>query len=259
MIGRRREQGKRSDGREISRLPAAEEHSSRADPAPRHRERAASILHERTLVLNKHWTAVATTTVRTALVLLCRETARVICPDTYEVFDLDGWIDRSMTKIVVPAPPPVATLGATPPAPGAPRGRFIRTPRFRIEKPEVILLRNYGGRVRREVTFSRKNLYRRDNYTCQYCGQRKPSEELSIDHVVPKSLGGKTTWDNCVLACVRCNARKANKTLRDTGFALIARPEKPQWSPFEDVSNRERPMSWEKFLAEEYWNTELRD
>ncbi|MBI3722942.1 HNH endonuclease [bacterium] len=198
-----------------------------------------SVLHERTLVLNKHWTAVATTTVRTALVLLYRETARVICPDTYEVYDLGGWIGRSQTR-----------NGAA---------RAILTPRYRIEKPEVILLREYGGRPRREVTFSRKNLYRRDNYTCQYCGQRRPSEELSIDHVTPKSQGGRTAWDNCVLACIRCNTRKANKTLRDVGFQLIAKPEKPRWSPFEEVSKRERPVSWEKFLSDEYWNSELRD
>lgn len=198
------------------------------------------MLHERTLVLNKHWTAVTTTTVRTALVLLYRETARVICPETYEVFDLDGWIDRSMT--------------AAPAGPSA-----ILTPRFRIQKPEVILLRDYGGHPRREVTFSRKNLYRRDNYTCQYCGVRMPTEELSIDHVIPKSRGGKTAWENCVLACIRCNTKKANKTLREVGFQLISKPEKPRWSPFEEVGRRERPTSWEKFISDEYWNSELED
>ncbi len=196
------------------------------------------MLHERTLVLNKHWTAVTTTTVRTALVLLYRETARVICPDTYEVFDLDGWIDRSRDL-------------------GVDRG--IVTPRHRIQKPEVILLREYGGHPRREVTFSRKNLYRRDNYTCQYCSVRMPTEELSIDHVIPKSRGGKTAWDNCVLACIACNTKKANKTLKEVGFTLVKKPEKPRWSPFEEVGLRERPTSWEKFLSDEYWNSELRD
>jgi 5-methylcytosine-specific restriction endonuclease McrA len=196
------------------------------------------MLHEPTLVLNKHWTAVKTMTVQKALILLYGERARVICPDTYEVYDLDGWIDRSMTRVVE---------------------RAIRTPRYRIEKPEVILLRHYGGRPRHEVTFSRKNLYRRDQYTCQYCGIRLPSEELSIDHVIPKSRGGKTAWDNCVLACIRCNTKKANKTLREVGFQLICKPEKPRWSPFEEVGKRERPTSWEKFLSDEYWNSELRD
>ncbi|MEZ0228581.1 MAG: HNH endonuclease [Planctomycetota bacterium] len=203
------------------------------------------MLHERTLVLNKHWTAVTTTTVRTALVLLYRESARVICPDTYEAFDLMGWIDRSMT--VAPPGPDTASTAA------------ILTPRFRIAKPEVILLRDYGGHPRREVTFSRKNLYRRDNYTCQYCGVRMPTEELSIDHVTPKSRGGKTAWDNCVLACIRCNTRKANKTLKEVGFQLISKPDKPRWSPFEEVGRRDRPMSWEKFISDEYWNSELED
>lgn len=211
---------------------------SRGGPAAE-TTRAPDLLHERTLVLNKHWTAVATTTVRTALVLLYRESARVICPETYEVYDLDGWVGRSLRR----GDPPLG----------------IQTPRFKIEKPEVILLRAYGGRPRREVTFSRKNLYRRDNYTCQYCGTRFPTEDLSIDHVQPKSRGGKTEWENCVLACIRCNTKKANKTLREVGFQLIGKPEKPRWSPFEEFGRRERPTSWEKFLSDEYWNSELRD
>ncbi len=216
--------------------------TSQATPGIGPAVKGRSVLHERTLVLNKHWTAVTTTTVRTALVLLYRETARVICPDTYQVFDLDAWIGRSMARQDRVEPPTA-----------------IFTPRFRIQKPEVILLREYGGRPRREVTFSRKNLYRRDNYACQYCGVRMPTEELSIDHVIPKSRGGKTAWDNCVLACIRCNTKKANKTLREVGFQLISKPEKPRWSPFEEVGRRERPMSWEKFISEEYWNSELED
>jgi 5-methylcytosine-specific restriction endonuclease McrA len=187
-------------------------------------------LHEQTLVLNQQWTAVCTTTVRKAMILLCRDTAVAICPATYETFDLDAWMRRSREQ-----PPP--------------RERTIRTTREAIEKPEVILLRTYNGIPRREVSFSRRNLYRRDGYSCQYCGKRKSPQDLSIDHVVPRSRGGKTTWENCVLACVRCNAKKANKTLVESGFQLLRRPERPTWSPLLESLPRAQPPSWQKFIS----------
>ena len=89
-----------------------------------------------------------------------------------------------------------------------------------VEIPEVILLSTYGKVPRIEVSFSRKNLYRRDGHACQYCGTHRPSSELSIDHVLPRSRGGRTTWENCVLACVRCNSKKADRTPREVGFLV---------------------------------------
>jgi 5-methylcytosine-specific restriction endonuclease McrA len=191
-----------------------------------------SHLHEQALVLNKQWTAVCTTTVRKALVLLCRGAALAICPATYETFDLDAWMTRSRELTL-------------------PRERVVRTTREAVEKPEVILLRGYGGVPRREVSFSRRNLYRRDGYSCQYCGRRRPPAELSIDHVMPRSRGGKTNWENCVLACVRCNAKKANKTLPESGFVLLRRPEKPTWSPLLEslTAAQVQPESWGKFIV----------
>lgn len=186
---------------------------------------------DRALVLNRNWTPISTTTVRRALVLLCRSAASAICPTTYEVFDLEAWIARSIEQ-----------------AAGLARDRVLRTPRFAIEKPEVILLVGYAGIPRREVSFSRRNLYRRDGYSCQYCGRRRPLEELSIDHVLPRSRGGKTTWENCVLACVRCNTKKANKTLRESGFQLLRAPGKPTWSPLLESIPQVHPPSWRKFL-----------
>ena len=130
-----------------------------------------------TLVLNRNWTPITTTPVRDALVLLCREAAAVICPETYEVFDLEGWLVRSVDR--------VADLA---------RARLVKTPRLSFEKPEVVLLTHYAGFPRLQVSFSRRNLYRRDGYSCQYCHARRPLDELSIDHVLPRSRGGKTTW-----------------------------------------------------------------
>jgi len=197
------------------------------------------VLKERALVLNKNWTAVATTTIHKAMSLLCRETAQVICPETYEAVTLDEWIRRSESL--------------------TPEEKAIKTPRFRVRMPEVILLRKFGGRPKRLVAFTRRNLYKRDIYTCQYCGKKLPTEDLTIDHVVPKSHGGKTTWENCVLACYNCNAKKANKTLRESGLKLLKKPSRPEWYPLNEVEKKDRPKSWQQFVSDEYWNSELRD
>ncbi|MEZ6185979.1 MAG: HNH endonuclease [Planctomycetota bacterium] len=188
-------------------------------------------MNRHALVLNRNWTAVSTVTVHEALVLLCREAAAAICPETYEVYDLEAWLDRSQLR-----------------ARELPRERLVRTPNVAVETPEVVLLRHYGGVPRLEVSFSRRNLYRRDGYACQYCGRRTSNAELSIDHVVPRSRGGETSWENCVLACVRCNTQKANKSLRDSGMRLAREPLRPRWSALADLLPSKRPESWEKFL-----------
>lgn len=185
-----------------------------------------------TLVLNKNWHAITTTTVREALLLLCRAAARAVCPASYEIFDLEAWLDRSARR--------VAEL---------PRERWVATPSCAIEAPEVILLSAFGGVPRREVAFSRRNLYRRDGFVCQYCKRLLPPSRLSIDHVIPRSRGGSTSWENCVLACVRCNAKKGNRTPQESGLRLSRPPRRPSWSPLSETLPQRRPESWNRFLG----------
>lgn len=193
------------------------------------------MLNEPTLVLNRSWVAISTTTVRDALSLVYRGVARVIQPETYATHDFTSWADLAVTK--------------DQPA--------IHTVRLRIRVPEVILLTTHDKLPARTVPFSRRNLYRRDGFRCQYCGRRQPSNELSIDHVVPRSRGGRTTWDNCVLACIPCNVRKGNKMLSEAGMRLVRSPDKPDWSPCLTVTIARRRASWEKFISEQYWNVAL--
>lgn len=79
-----------------------------------------------------------------------------------------------------------------------------------------------------ELPFSRENVYLRDDYTCQYCGKKFDPQELTLDHVFPKSRGGETSWQNIVTCCKRCNCKKADKTPREAGMVLLVKPEKPQ-------------------------------
>lgn len=196
-----------------------------------------SVLSQRTLVLNRSWMAVTTTTVRRALSLVYQEAARFICPDSYETHDFDSWAELAVAR----------------------DEPCIRTVSRQFRVPEVIVLTIYDGMPKRRVAFSRRNLYRRDGFSCQYCGAQPGSEELTIDHVVPRSQGGRTTWANCVLACVRCNMRKANRSLVQAGLRLRHVPKEPRWSWDVEISVGVRRASWEHFLSDRYWNTELID
>ena len=196
----------------------------------------AYALDGRTLVLNRSWTAISTTTVRNALGLLYRDVARAVCTETFLPHDFDSWTSLSRARA---------------------EGEFVQTVTLRVRVPEVVVLRHFNGFPRRTVAFSRRNLYRRDNFTCQYCGAQPGTELLSIDHVNPRSRGGRSTWENCVLSCLDCNKRKANRTLAEAGLRLDRRPFRPAGGPAFEISLGTRRASWERFVSERYWNVEL--
>ena len=109
-----------------------------------------------------------------------------------------------------------------------PSPRVVRSPSISFQLPAVIRLAVY---IRKpfldRVAFNKKNILRRDSYTCQYCGRR--GERLTVDHILPRSRGGETTWTNVVAACLRCNLRKGNHTLGEAGMSLIREPAHPQF------------------------------
>jgi 5-methylcytosine-specific restriction endonuclease McrA len=114
--------------------------------------------------------------------------------------------------------------------------------------------------VRREVRFSRRNIFERDSNTCQYCGRRFSKSDLTLDHVVPRSRGGRDSWENLVLACVNCNVRKGNRTPEEAQIRLVRKPTKPAWLPtFGARIPREQFVSWQRFVDAAYWDAELRE
>ena len=109
-----------------------------------------------------------------------------------------------------------------------PSPRVIRSPSHSFPLPSVIRLAIYIRKPFVErVAFNKKNILRRDHYTCQYCGRR--GDRLTVDHVVPRSRGGDTTWTNVVAACLRCNLHKGNRTLEDASMRLLKPPAHPQF------------------------------
>jgi len=197
------------------------------------------VLRRKTLVLNKHWVPVNAVTVQDAICKVCSEGARILDTNSMVPHTLDEWLART-------------------PAPGAP---VLRSATAVCEVPSIICLNNYDRYPDMKVVFNRRNLYIRDKNTCQYCGRKPGTKELSIDHVVPTSRGGRTCWENCVLACTECNARKADRTPGEAGMHLKKKVGRPDWHMRYVLKVKRIPEDWAKFLNIDavYWNTELVD
>jgi len=135
-------------------------------------------------------------------------------------------------------------------------GREIRSVSFQIKLPAVVRLLRLVRRPPKPVKFSRQNIYARDKYTCQYCGEPFAPEELTYDHVVPRSRSGRTEWGNIVSCCVECNRRKGGRTPQEAGMRLIQKPSRPKWLPVLKITVgiNDVPTSWRDYL---YWNMEL--
>lgn len=136
--------------------------------------------------------------------------------------------------------------------------REIRSVSFTIKLPSVVKLIKYIKYRKKGVKFSRQNIYARDNYTCQYCGRRFDSHELTLDHVVPKWKGGQTRWENIVTCCIECNRKKGGRLPKEAGLKLIRKPHKPDHVYALKITFRlnSAPESWRDYL---YWNVELVD
>ena len=133
---------------------------------------------------------------------------------------------------------------------------FVRSTSVVIKIPAVVRLLSAIRRHKKPVKFSRVNIYARDGYCCMYCGKKFPMGVLTYDHVVPRSQGGKTTWENIATACQKCNAKKAGRTPEQAGMKLIKTPKQPVATPAAviQVSKESAPDAWRDFL---YWTGEL--
>lgn len=135
--------------------------------------------------------------------------------------------------------------------------REVRSPNFRMRLPSVISLKEYVQAARRPA-FTRFNVFLRDRFTCQYCGTPFPTHDLTFDHVVPRSRGGRTTWDNVVTACAHCNLLKGNRLPHQCGMYPRLKPFQPSTFQLQENGRSFPPnflhQSWRDFL---YWDAEL--
>jgi len=197
-------------------------------------------LNQQVLVLNRLWQAVNICTAKRALTLLFEGRAQVVMADTdgsFQTFNFTQWKDLSQQEA---------------------HPEHIHTISFKIRVPRVILLLLYDRFPKKEVKFTRHNIFERDKNTCQYCGHIFDRRDLNLDHVTPRDRGGPTNWENIVCSCVPCNTRKGNRTPLEAGMRLIRKPKRPKWRPFVQIHlGVQHHDSWKHFIDLAYWNVEL--
>lgn len=192
------------------------------------------------LVLNRSFFAIQVINWQRALTLVYLDHARVV-DEEYKTYTFEDW--RELSAAIQESP-----------------SGYIRTPTFKIAIPEVICLRYFDGLPKSEVKFTRRNIYEHFGYRCSYCGHKFSSAELNLEHVIPRSRGGKTDWANVVTACIVCNLRKGNRLPDEAGMKLLIKPTKPKWRVSAALAIRpgfKIKASWQRFIDSVYWNTEL--
>ena len=126
--------------------------------------------------------------------------------------------------------------------------------------PRVIRLLTYDRVPKTRVRLNRRNLFARDGSRCQYCGRKFKTCDLSIDHVVPRSRGGRTEWGNVVCACLACNVKKGGRTPSEARMRLVKKPKRPKFSPVITLrAGSPKYRSWKQFLDAAFWHVELVD
>jgi 5-methylcytosine-specific restriction endonuclease McrA len=197
------------------------------------------MLNTSVLVLNRNYQPVHVTSVKRAFRLLYQGVGRAI-DEQYRSYDFDSWAALSAANHDA-----IATVN-----------RIIRIPR-------VLVLVAFEKLPHLRVRFSRLNIYVRDADTCQYCRRQLRRSDLNLDHVTPRSQGGRTCWENVVCSCIACNIKKGGRTPEQANMRLLKQPERPRFTPlFRGSSLRESYREWLPFLSlvdASYWNVELKD
>lgn len=202
------------------------------------------VLHHNVLVINKSWVPIHITNVRDAVGLVYVGAAKVVSTKNivnkfgesvaseYEALDYDNWILVS---------------------------EFLNESEYDVLhsskashfKPSVVALNGYNGVPKYEIKFCRSSIYERDNGQCQYCLKNLTKQDATLDHIIPKSRGGKNNWNNVVLCCKKCNDKKGSRTPQEADMSLISRPKKPAWVAvkFGKARTIRERDDWKKFTG----------
>lgn len=202
-------------------------------------------LNASVLVLNRYYVAVHIVTVRRAFILLYRDLAEVVQIESghYSTYDFDSWLALSEMRV----------------ADRESHEDWVRAVSFEVEVPRIVRLTEYDRLPRQSLRFNRRNLFARDNHCCQYCGGVFPTSQLSIDHVVPRSRGGETSWENAVCSCLTCNTRKGGRTPQEARMDLLKTPSRPTHNPLLAMKlSNPKYSSWRTFLPNASWAVEVR-
>jgi len=199
----------------------------------------SSLIYENVLVLNKFFLAIQVTIVKEAVCALVTGKAKIV-DEYYTMHDLEQW--KAFTKTF---------RDSVHPRPAHEPWNVLRSPSTTILVPQVIIIPDceFNSPLIKTIKYSRRNIYQRDKNTCQYCGKKVDRKNLTLDHVVPKSRGGKSSWINVVTSCIWCNSDKGDKLLKELGWQLKKQPTRPRWKSHVGVPfSKTKKEYWEKFL-----------
>ena len=195
----------------------------------------ARILSSSVLVLNRCYLAVHVISVRRAFILLYRDCAEVIHIEggQYNNFDFPTWCEVSAYRALEKYP----------------QDDWIRAVNFEVQVPRIVRLLRYDRVPRKTLRFNRRNLFARDEHRCQYCGRSAHASQLSFDHVLPRSRGGETSWENVVCSCLTCNTKKGGRTPQEAHMHLMTHPTEPRNNPLLTMKlSNPKYESWKSFL-----------
>jgi 5-methylcytosine-specific restriction endonuclease McrA len=179
------------------------------------------------LILNKVWMPIRVVPAIRAFTLLFAGKASVVDVLDYQVFNWDEWC---LTEPVEDE-------------------EFVTTSNSKIRVPEVIVLSKYDKLPKKGMKLTKRNIFIRDGFTCQYTGEKVSTKNGDIDHVIPKSKGGKTSWDNLVVCAKAVNRKKADRTPKEAGLRLLKTPTKPPPSVIFIDPKMDMPPSWSNFIS----------
>ena len=186
----------------------------------------ASALTCPVLVLNRNYQPINIITVRKALVMMVAGSVEALDGE-YQAYKMVDWLAQRPEN----------------------DDDVVGTPSRRVRAPRLVICTTFGKVLSLKVRFTRNNVFRRDNYVCQYCRRRFLSHQLNIDHVFPRSRGGEHRWENVVTSCLPCNTRKRDRTPDEASMPLLKEPKSPAWPMGgEFMKARRRYPEWEPFL-----------
>lgn len=194
-----------------------------------------SLKNDSVLILNRHLLAIQVCDVKSAVCALVTGKARVV-DEEYQTYNLEEWKLRTEE---------IENNGGT-----SKYSCVLRSPSTRILAPQVIQIPDceFHTSTIKVIKYSRQNIYRRDKYKCQYCNKKFTRDNLTLDHVIPRSKGGKSKWTNVVACCKACNEAKGDKSPTELGWKIPI-PAKPSWRshigiPFDEI----KKDYWKNFL-----------
>jgi len=205
-------------------------------------------LNNQVLVLNRGYVPVDVICVRDAISDTYKDSALIVDSD-YAEYTWEDWYSLFSIPLGEDVDPKI---------------KYVADKHARVRVPEVIVLNEFKTVPKRSVKLTRRHLYVRDKGRCQYTGKKLSTREATLDHIMPRSRGGKNTWENLVLCDPKVNRLKDNRTPEEAGLKLLRKPVKPKWTPAFASYLKKRPESWKKFLKEQdwsvcYWDVELQD